>query len=116
MTAEMFEFLKWLKPRRQAVETAPPEFIESEDDEEEDEETIFYRPHHHHYEEDGTLLIRVSIWTSDTHSSGRMFISPDSSEYSFWQWITERREYGHSLKEDELAAARVEYARQSGNA
>jgi len=40
----MFEFLKWLKSRRQTVETAPPEFIEYEDDEEENKETIFYRP------------------------------------------------------------------------
>jgi hypothetical protein len=73
--------------------------------------TVYYRPKWHRYDDDGTLYVRTSSWTPNTHSSGVFQIKRDHTDYGFWRWLTTEPQYNRSMTDDDLVDARAEFLR-----
>ena len=48
----------------------------------------YYKLHKHRREADGTLLIPVSSWGIDGHTSNLLRVPPNNPAHSFWLWVT----------------------------
>ena len=49
-----------------------------------DTSITFYYPGHSSFEPDGSLTVRTSGYTSDSHWSGALRVSPEDPDFSLW--------------------------------
>ena len=77
-------------------------------------EHCYYRPHWSSIDADGTISMRVSVWTDEDHFSCVFTFATDEREYPFWRWLVEHPDFQRVLTDEELNQARDRFALKSG--
>lgn len=76
------------------------------------EEHRLFRPYRSYIDETGSIQVRTSWWTSDSHACGYIEIGSDKPDADFWRWILSGTHRNDGVvTEAELELLRVEYLR-----
>ena len=76
------------------------------------EEHSFFRPGRSFMEDDGTIQVRVSLWTGNTHACRYLEIPRDSEKSAVWKWILSHPERFHDvISGHEFEQLTIEYHR-----
>jgi hypothetical protein len=78
-----------------------------------DERQRYYRPQWSSFDADGTISIRISVWSDEAHYSCIDTISANDDHYQFWHWLVEHPEFQRTLNEEQLNEAKDRFALES---
>ncbi len=78
------------------------------------EELTYYKIARSYVDDSGVVILRVSVWDEDVHSSCAGEIEQTHGDYLFWRWIIDHPEFQRTLNSQEFAAAKDRFALESG--
>jgi hypothetical protein len=68
-------------------------------------------PEWHSIDSDGTLHVKASGYSGDSHWTGKTTIAPEQPEYEFWRWLVAQKKHHRLVEESELRAIQEEWSR-----